>query len=246
MLSKDFKARALEALRGNWFVAIVAGMIASMLGGTTMGFSFSFNVEYRTDGGTEAPDGDGFVAMIRSISQNQLPQDDSAYAEFILYLFGIMLIAMLISAIVSLIIGSGVGIGYSKFNLDMLNGDKPKIATVFSGFDRLKTGIAAHLLIFIRVLIGMIFFLIPGILMAYSYSMVNYVIADNPDMNAREALRESKRIMKGYRWRLFCLSLSFIGWVFLGVFTLGIAFIWVVPYQQAAIAALYEEAKKNA
>lgn len=246
MVSSDFKARALEALRGNWFVSIIAGMLASMLGGTTMGFTgVSINVEYRIDGGTETPDG-GVIAMIRSISQNQLPQGDSAYSEYAMSVFGILLIGLLISAIVSLIIGSGVGIGYSQFNLDMLRGDKPKFATVFSGFDRLKTGIAAHLLIFIRVLIGMIFFLIPGILMAYSYSMVNYVIAENPDMNAREALRESKRIMKGYRWRLFCLSLSFIGWAILGVLTLGIAFIWVIPYQQAAIAALYEEAKRNA
>ena len=145
-----------------------------------------------------------------------------------------------------IIIGSGVAVGYARFNLDLMESYPLKLSTVFSGFDRLKTAICANLLMYIRVLIGTVFFIIPGILMAYSYSMVNYVIADNPDMTAREALRESKRIMKGNRWRLFCLCLSFIGWMFLGIFTLGIALLWVIPYQQASVAAFYKEAKKNA
>ncbi len=244
MLSRDFKSRALEALRGNWFISIIAGLIAGLLGGTTMGSGISVSVEVSTDGGTEDPD--GVIAMIKSISQQQIPEDPAAYSEMILAILGIMMVSMLIAFVFQLIIGSGVAVGYARFNLDLMESYPLKLSTVFSGFDRLKTAICANLLMYIRVLIGTIFFIIPGILMAYSYSMVNYVLADNPDMTAREALRESKRIMKGNRWRLFCLCMSFIGWMLLGLLTLGIALIWVVPYQQAAIAAFYQEVKKNA
>lgn len=245
MKSKDFKSRAREALQGNWFISIIAGLIATLLGGTSMGGGISFNVEYKTDGGTENPD--GVIAMIKSINdQQQIPANPDAFAEMFMVFFSAMLVGMLIAFVFQLIIGSGVAVGYARFNLDLMESYPLKLSTVFSGFDRLKTAICANLLMYIRVLIGTVFFIIPGILMAYSYSMVNYVIADNPDMTAREALRESKRIMKGNRWRLFCLCFSFIGWMFLGIFTLGIALLWVIPYQQASVAAFYKEAKKNA
>jgi uncharacterized membrane protein len=76
---------------------------------------------------------------------------------------------------------------------------------------------------------------------SYSYVMVHYVMADHPELTAREALRESKEIMHGNRWRFFCMILSFIGWEILGILTLGIGFLWITPYQQAAIAAFYRD-----
>jgi uncharacterized membrane protein len=67
-------------------------------------------------------------------------------------------------------------------------------------------------------------------------------MAENPDMSANEAIRESKRLMKGNKWRFFCLQLSFIGWELLAIFfTAGIGLLWVVPYQQAAYAAFYRD-----
>jgi uncharacterized membrane protein len=67
-------------------------------------------------------------------------------------------------------------------------------------------------------------------------------MADNPGMGANEAIAESKRLMNGNKWRLFCLCFSFIGWELLAViFTLGIGMLWVVPYEEAAIAAFYRD-----
>jgi uncharacterized membrane protein len=69
-----------------------------------------------------------------------------------------------------------------------------------------------------------------------SYSQAMYILAENPEMGALEAISRSKAMMKGHKWELFVLTLSFMGWLFLGVLTLGIGFIWIVPYMNATLA----------
>lgn len=64
-------------------------------------------------------------------------------------------------------------------------------------------------------------------------------------MTAREALRESKIIMKGHKWELFVIHLSFILWEILGVFTLGIAYIYILPYMSATVANFYQKIKRQ-
>ena len=71
--------------------------------------------------------------------------------------------------------------------------------------------------------------------------MATYILAENPDMKAGEALRLSKEMMRGNKWRLFCLELSFIGWALLCGLTLGIGTLWLIPYQKAAITDFYRE-----
>ncbi len=76
---------------------------------------------------------------------------------------------------------------------------------------------------------------------SYRYAMSDYILAENPDMPVSDALRESARMMRGNKWRLFCLQLSFIGWGFLCLFSCGIGFLWLSPYIYQAEAALYHE-----
>ena len=88
-------------------------------------------------------------------------------------------------------------------------------------------------------------FVIPGIIKGYSYSMAFYILAENPDMTAKEAITESREIMNGHKWELFVLGLSFILWAFAIVFTLGIAAIYVEPYMQLTIANFYHNIKRQ-
>ena len=88
-------------------------------------------------------------------------------------------------------------------------------------------------------------FVIPGIIASYSYSMMHFVMAENPDMRANEAIRESKRLMKGNKWRFFCLQLSFIGWELLSFLTLGLGVFFLLPYIHAANAEFYAELKNK-
>ncbi|MDO5305387.1 MAG: DUF975 family protein, partial [bacterium] len=68
---------------------------------------------------------------------------------------------------------------------------------------------------------------------------------ENPEMTAKEAMEVSERMMQGNKWRLFCLNISFIGWNLLGMLSLGIGMLWVNPYQNAAVAAFYDEISRE-
>lgn len=72
------------------------------------------------------------------------------------------------------------------------------------------------------------------------YSLTFYVAFDNPNMTSLEVVNESAKMMNGNRWKLFLLELSFIGWAILCVFTLGIGYLWLVPYMQVALVCFYE------
>ena len=67
-----------------------------------------------------------------------------------------------------------------------------------------------------------------------------YLLIDNPDMSAKEAMTSSMRYMKGNKIRLFLLSLSFIGLALLGILTLGLAYLWLIPYMEQSMVVFYE------
>lgn len=85
--------------------------------------------------------------------------------------------------------------------------------------------------------------IIPGIMKAFSYALTPYILLDEPELTAKQAISRSCEIMQGRRWKLFCLYLSFIGWGILCLMTFGIGFLWLAPYINASIAAFYEDAR---
>ena len=141
------------------------------------------------------------------------------------------------------ILGSIVEVGYMMFNLDLVDRQKEaEIGTMFGYFQFWKTAACARLLKGVYVLLWSLLFIIPGIIAGYSYAMTSYILAENPELTAGEAIERSKQMMSGNRWRLFCLQISFIGWEILSaLLTFGIGSLWITPYKQAAIAAFYRE-----
>ena len=88
-------------------------------------------------------------------------------------------------------------------------------------------------------------FIVPGIIKGYEYLMIPYILAENPGIDSKEAFEMSKQMMDGNKWKAFVLRLSFIGWVFVGVFTCGIAAIFYVnPYFLMTEAELYVALKE--
>ena len=77
------------------------------------------------------------------------------------------------------------------------------------------------------------------------YYFVLYIVADDNTVRAREAVQRSAELMKGNYWRLALLWLRFTGWQILAVLTLGIGFLWMIPYLSAATAAFYLDVKNN-
>ena len=75
--------------------------------------------------------------------------------------------------------------------------------------------------------------------------MAFFILHDNPDIGASEAIDRSKKMMNGYKGKLFGLCLSFLGWGILCCFTLGIGFLWLFPYMSLSVTNFYEDLKKN-
>ncbi|MDO4618233.1 MAG: DUF975 family protein [Clostridia bacterium] len=87
------------------------------------------------------------------------------------------------------------------------------------------------------VLIGSI----PGIIKSYHYSMMYFILAEDPDISSREVLKKSKALMQGHHMELFKLQLSFIGWELIGILVLGIGILFIMPYVNATVTEFYKE-----
>jgi uncharacterized membrane protein len=68
-------------------------------------------------------------------------------------------------------------------------------------------------------------------------------LADDENISASDALKKSKEMMDGNKMKLFLLSLSFIGWALLSIFTLFIGLLWLIPYIQITMAKFYQDLK---
>lgn len=106
-----------------------------------------------------------------------------------------------------------------------------------------KFFLAGLLIMLITVVVGIFTLGIGAVIFAYAYSMVPYLLYDYPELTVREAMKISREMMRGQKWNLFVLDLTFIGWIILCIFTLGIGVLFVEPYQQSARAAFYEDLK---
>ena len=113
----------------------------------------------------------------------------------------------------------------------------------FKVFNKYGRYLGVSLLYTLYVLLWTLLFIIPGIVKSYAYAMTPYIVYDHPEMDADDCIHESRMMMKGYKWKLFCLDLSFIGWAILCIFTLGIGLLWLQPYIEASHAKFYEELK---
>ena len=145
-----------------------------------------------------------------------------------------------ISNIYSLLITGPMTLGYSMFAISIFRKRATSPAEVFYGFERFGKAFGLYIVMIIFVLLWSLLLIVPGIIAAFRYSMCFYILADNPDMGIMEALNESKRMMRGNKWKFFCLNLSFIGWGILCIFTLGIGFLWLSPYAEVSAIAFYD------
>ncbi len=96
------------------------------------------------------------------------------------------------------------------------------------------------------VLLWSLLFIVPGIVKAYQYRMVPYLMAENPDMDYHRALDLSRAMTRGHKWDLFVLDLSFLGWWLIGAMLCGVGTLFVIPYVQATNAEVYEFMRQKA
>ncbi len=231
----DFRRIARESLRGKWKIAVLAGFVALLLGGVAGQGAPEIN--FHLDDGS-------IRAQMEIFGQNvdlmQILKSDSPAALWGAAVMYFSVLAVVVG-IVQFVLGSIVTVGYARFNLDLVDGEEGTVQTLFRYFPQWGTMLVAYFLQGLYIVLWTLLFIIPGIIAVYRYAMTSYILAENPEMSAGEAISRSKEMMKGNKWRLFCLHLSFIGWSILCIFTLGIGTLWLTPYMEAATAAFYRD-----
>lgn len=155
-------------------------------------------------------------------------------------IIGAIAIAMLLFTFIDALLLNPLEVGCRRFFL-VNSREEARLKELVFGYENnywntVKTILLRDIFAFLWTLL----FLIPGIVKAYSYRLVPYIIADDPTVPARDAITISRQMMKGHKWRTFVLDLSFIGWDILSVLTLGLVGIFYAnPYQCATDAELY-------
>ena len=233
-VSADFKDLARDALAGKWKIAVLVGLIAALLGGVeNMGPEVKVNIDVSNANASFEFAGQTIFSTGGGLN--------SEIGTWLVGSFTYILFAGLILGAAYFVLGSVISIGYARFNLKLIHGVEGSFDDLFVYFSFWKTTATAKFLMNLYTLLWSLLFVIPGIIASYSYAMTEYILAENPELTASEAIGISKQMMKGNRWRLFCLEISFIGWSILSTLTLGIGNLWLTPYRQAAIAAFYRE-----
>lgn len=246
----DFRAIARDALRGKWLVAVLTGFVASLMGACIA-----------TGGGSGSS---GSSSASTQLSDLHAPR-------FLFTFFVILVFLAVVWLMVTIVIGGAGKLGYATFNLKLVDHEEAVFSDLFSQFHRLGAGFCMNFLMGLFTFLWSLLFVIPGIIKSFSYAMTPYILAEHPEMTATEAITESRRIMAGNKWRLFCLGFSFIGWNLLCslpllismsivagvVMTIGnwgavlwlipcciptfIGVLFLTPYREAAYAAFYRD-----
>lgn len=149
---------------------------------------------------------------------------------------------------VSLFVLLPLAVGYSNSMRVLLEtGDNRLANNSFSlGFGNWLHVVWGMILSAIYIFLWTLLLIIPGLIKSYSYALTPYILVEHPEMSANEAIEESMRLMDGHKFDLFYLQLSFIGWAILSILSLGLGFIWLIPYQMTAQAAFYRDIKNEA
>jgi uncharacterized membrane protein len=165
--------------------------------------------------------------------------------------YWMVLVALLVTfavqpalAPVAIIISGPIAVGVCIYLLDLIENktDGRKIEMVLDAFKKnLPANIVANILIGLFTFLWSLLFIIPGIVKAISYSMTPYILAENTDIDAMDAIKQSQELMHGHKMEFFVLILSFFWWFVLCLITAGIGFFFLLPYVKLTITNYYIE-----
>ncbi|MBR3630929.1 MAG: DUF975 family protein [Oscillospiraceae bacterium] len=226
------KQNAWNSLKNYYWPALGVTFVASILGANGGG-GFS-------GGGSGVSNLSDSYSDSGSSGSDHGDIDAGAIIAIILIALVIFVVALAFSLAFQAFLGNVVRVGECKYFCDARNGDQ-SFGKLFDNFrngnymDTVKTMFFRSLYIMLWSLL----FYIPGIIKAYEYYLIPYLLAENPHLDRNRAFEISKKTMDGEKWNLFVLGLSFIGWYLLGILACGVGTMFVVPYYEATMAEFY-------
>lgn len=226
--SRDLKAMARMQLSGYWLRAIVVCFVMMLFTTVIREDNSIRSLAHQCFGGPAA-----YVPPVNPFS---------SFSSFVNL---ISPLPVRWGNLISFILTGPVTLGISGFFLKLIRNNNPEVGDIFSGFKYFLKSFWLNFLTTVFITLWSLLLIIPGIIAAYRYSMAYYIMADNPELTASEALTQSKYMMAGHKFELFVLQFSFLGWFILGILTFGLALLWVNPYYEATKANFYQDLRSR-
>lgn len=213
----ELKRRAKEVLKKNYWKAFLISLVIALAQGSSGGSSQG---------------GEG------SASPNQAVSDFVLANLIVIIIAGIGII--ILSIALRVFLGYPLEVGGRKYFVQSAQGRDNKGCFKFAFRKENYTGIIMTMLRrSIQNILWFLLLIIPGLIKYYSYSMVPYILADNPNVGSKRAIEISRKITEGHKLNMFVLDLSFLGWYILGLLALFVGVLFVLPYYNATYSELY-------
>ncbi len=216
----QLKEKAKESLKGQWGQAIAVLIIFGVISLLATGVSFIGNISALTN-----------PEIVSSVLEG----------SYKFYLG----IPQVISAVLTVLVSAFLSLGSVSYFLKISRNEKATYKELFSKTNLWLLYIGVSIMTSIFIGLWSLLLIIPGIIASYRYSMVGYIMVDNPELGVFGAIKRSKEIMYGHKFDYFVLQLSFIGWRLLSALTLNILLLYVTPYMKVTNANFYNSIKDN-
>ena len=223
---QQVKEQAKQIMKRNYWKMFVVTLIASILTGekTTI------------------------IERVQDFTSNNLSYDSQPIfysSNFELIFYSFISVASILGILYTIFIGNVIVVGNNGYFIKN-HDENPGLGEIFSGFKGNYLNVVKIMFLMdLKTLLWLLLFIIPGFVKAYEYSMIPYLLAENPNLSADEAFSLSKRMTTGQKMDLFVLDLSFIGWIILGLICCGIGILFVLPYPEATRAEVYLNLKES-
>ena len=224
---KELKAKGKTAFKANYWKSVLSALLLTIAVG---GAGFV---------ATKGADKDELSSQLGNLT-------DAQVFAVLMIVLGVVATIVLVAAIIRIFLLNPLEVGCQRFFVE--NSKNPaELGELGFGFKNHYGNVVATILLRdVFLFLWGLLFLIPAIIKTYSYRMVPYIVAENPDMKATDAITLSRNMMNGHKWKAFVLDLSFIGWYILSVLTFGLlALFYVSPYYYATSAELYGALKSK-
>lgn len=244
----ELKEKAKQALKRNYWKIMLVCMILSLIG---VDGDFRFELDYKIDEpiyySTDMIPLDEYNDLFRSAEYLDPSRILNMFSLGFLpagmgFVLVLAFVAMIFGIVLAVLVFNPIDLGARRFLVKSLN-ESADMKELLYGFENnYKNVVKVMFFRDMSILLWSLLLVVPGIIKAYEYFMVPYLLGENPNLSTDEALQMSKEMMNGHKWNTFVLQLSFIGWDLLATVTLGMVHVfYVTPYRNLTLAALFEK-----
>ena len=226
------KANARQALQGRYWRSFWVTLVLALLGGGASGINVNYNINNM--GSSPQQTAEQFYDM------------PALAAPLVLAVFSAAFIVLVLAILWDVFLSAPLQVGGCRYFMESRQAPSP-FSTLFSVFRTPYLNVVKVLFLSgLKISVGFLLLVVPGIYWAYCYALVPYLLAENPYLTTTRAMELSKQMMYGEKFHYFVLQLSFIGWYLLCMLTLGIGLFFLTPYTQATFAEFYAAMRAKA